>query len=212
MSKFPAARVSVQTAWMSIESTGSTAMRTSVWAFVVTRFTRTLAEKLCPPFVDRENQMSWFPLRPSTQAIEMLFQLSRARDGFVWAKAVASLFTRTGGSQVRPFDDFVKKTSVPVVGPAQPANARYATPSEPTAMEGFPAVYAGACVIITFGPKCGVAGAAPTTGLNTPRMADARSAPTATKRNVRRTERTRSRARRCISRRSRGIPGSRTAI
>src|SRR2546430_16378254 len=57
MSKFPAARVSVQTAWMSIESTGSTAMRTSVWAFVVTRFTRTLAEKLCPPFVDRENHV-----------------------------------------------------------------------------------------------------------------------------------------------------------
>src|SRR5205807_7994861 len=102
--------------------------------------------------------MSWFMLRPSTQAIEMLFPLSRAREGFVWAKAVASLFTRTGGIQVRRFDDVVKKTPVPVVGPAQPAKARYATPSEPTAMEGLPAVYAGACVIITLGPKCGLAG------------------------------------------------------
>src|SRR5437879_6178934 len=112
----------------------------------------------------------------------------------------------------RPVDDLGKKTSVPVVGPAQPAKARYATPSEPTAMEGFVAVYAGACVINTFGPKCGVAGAAPATGLNTPRMVNARSAPTATKRNVRRTERTRPRARRFISRGSRGIPGSHTAI
>src|SRR5467141_1909431 len=140
MSGFPAARVSVQTAWMSNGSTGSTAMRTSVWAFVVTRFTRTLDEKLWPPFVDRENQMSWFPLRPSTQAIEMLFPLSTARDGFVWAKVVASLLTRTGGVHFRPSADFVKKTSVPVVGPAQPAKARYATPSEPMAMEGFAAV------------------------------------------------------------------------
>src|SRR5207244_5375805 len=212
MSGFPAARVSVQTAWMSSASAWSPSICRSVWAFVVTRFTRTLAEKLCPPFVDRENQMSWFMLRPSTQAIEMLFPLSRAREGFVWAKAVASLFTRTGGIQVRPFDDFVKKTSVPVVGPAQPAKARYATPSEPTAMEGFPAVYAGAWVIITFGPKCGVAGAAPARGMETPRTADARRATTARKRNVRRTERTRARARRFIFRHSRGIPGSHTAI
>src|SRR2546430_17596868 len=119
--------------------------------------------------------MSWFMLRPSTQAIEMLFPLSRAREGFVWAKAVASLFTRTGGIQVRPFDDFVKKTSVPVVGPAQPAKARYSTPSEPTAIEGFVAVYAGASVIITFGPNGGGAGAAPAPGLNTPRKAHART-------------------------------------
>src|SRR5207253_11302144 len=103
--------------------------------------------------------MSWFMLRPSTQAIEMLFPLSRARAGFVWAKAVASLFTRTGGIQVRPFDDVVKKTAVAVVGPAEPAKARYATPSEPTATQVFVAAYAGACVTNTFGPKCGVAGA-----------------------------------------------------
>src|SRR5437879_13021830 len=114
--------------------------------------------------------MSWFMLRPSTQAIEMLFPLSRAREGFVWAKAVASLFTRTGGIQVRPFDDFVKKTSVHVVGPAQPAKARYATPSEPTAMERIPAVYAGACVLITFGPQRHGAGMVPPPAWTPPRL------------------------------------------
>ncbi len=121
------------------------------------------------------------------------------------------MFTRTGGVQVRPFADFVKKTSVPVVGPAQPAKARYATPSEPTAMEGFPAVYAGVCVIITFGPKCGVAGAAAAAELNTARTATVRRAITAMMGTIRRIEPTRARARRIIWGRS-GHPGSHTAI
>src|SRR5256885_15899385 len=79
--------------------------------------------------------MSWFPVRLSTQAIEILFPRSNAREGLVCAFAVASLFTRIGTFQVRPSTDLEKKMSVPVVGPAQPAKAMYATPSEPTAKE-----------------------------------------------------------------------------
>src|SRR6267143_5199164 len=179
---------------MSIGSTGSIAMCTSVWAFVVTRFTRTLGEKDWPPFVDLENQMSWFPLRLSTQAMEMLFPRSNAREGLVCAFAVASLFTRIGAFQVRPSTDFEKKMSVPVVDPAQPAKATYATPSEPMAMEGFPAVYAGGWSTIALGPKCGAEGAAATPGAKPPRSATARSAMPVAIGNVRRTERTRARA------------------
>src|SRR5256885_8629310 len=65
-------------------------------------------------------------------------------------------------------------------------------------MEGFPAVYAGACVIITFGPKCGVPGAAAAAELNTARTATVRKAITAMMGTIRRIEPPRAMARRII--------------
>src|SRR5437667_12759529 len=97
----------------------------------------------------------------------MLFAPSRASDGSYWEFAnVASLLTRTGVAQLSPpSEDFVKKMSVCETVPPQPAKARSTTPSDPTAMEGLPAVYAGTRSTCTFGPKYGGMGAAEAAGV-----------------------------------------------
>src|SRR5439155_25785699 len=90
----------------------------------------------------------------------MLFDGSRVRLGSVWAVPPASSFTRKGTVQLRPLEDFVKKTSVPVVEPPHPEYARYTTPSEPMAMDDWPPWFPRAWPTRTFGPKYGAAGPA----------------------------------------------------
>src|SRR5436190_1651878 len=87
----------------------------------------------------------------------MLFDGSRVRLGSVWAVPPASSFTRKGTVQLRPLEDFVKKTSVPVVEPPHPEYARYTTPSEPMAMDDWPPWYPGAWSTRTIAPKYGAA-------------------------------------------------------
>src|SRR5439155_14003097 len=103
----------------------------------------------------------------------MLFDRSRVGVGSVCAVPPASSLTRSGTVQVRPLEDFVKKTSVPVVEPPHPEYARYTTPSEPMAMDDWPPWYPGAWSTRTIAPKYGAAGPAAAGVAITPRRATA---------------------------------------
>src|SRR5438046_2995767 len=88
--------------------------------------------------------------------------------------AVAAVFTRTlAGLKLSPLEEFVKKTSVPVVEPPHPEYARYTTPSEPMAMDDWPPWYPGAWSTRTIAPKYGAAGPAAAGVAMTPRRATA---------------------------------------
>src|SRR5712691_1119675 len=171
----PAARASVHTAWMRFVFTGSIAMAGWDCEFAAT-IIGTSGEKLPPPSVDLEKNTSLLTFRLSVHAIEMLFPRSRASDGSDCMALPGSLLTRNGVVHVLPSEDFVKKTSDCVTVPPQPANAMYATPSEPIAMEGFAAVYAGGRSTMKLGPKWGAVGPAETTGAKAPTNANARNA------------------------------------
>src|SRR6267143_57245 len=171
----PAFRWSVQTAWIRFVFTGSITMAGWDCAFAATMIA-TSGEKLPPPSVDLEKKTSLLPFRLSVHAMEMLFPRSRASDGSDWAAAPGSLLTRDGVDHVLPSEDFVKKTSDWVTVPPHPANAKYATPSEPIAMDGFAAVYAGGRSTRKLGPKCGAAGPAEATCAKAPTNANARNA------------------------------------
>src|SRR5712692_4315981 len=185
-------RVSVQTTWTTWLFVGSTAREGSDWEFVVTSFTRTLAVKLRPPSVDFEKNTSLFPPRVSVHARYMLFEASSVNDGSDWVAPPASLFTRIGVVQARPSRDFVKKTSVPVTRPPQPAKPTYVHPSVPTAREGVPPAYAGAWSTWTVGLKNGGVGAARTEGPRMPSRVTAKMAATTANGSVRRIVLTRS--------------------
>src|SRR5206468_13103142 len=114
----------------------------------------------------------------------MLFDGSRVRLGSVWAVPPASSFTRKGTVQLRPLEDFVKKTSVPVVEPPHPEYARYTTPSEPMAMDDWPPWYPGAWSTRTIAPKYGAAGPAAAGVAMTPRSATATRAIMIGRRNI----------------------------
>src|SRR5882672_7318993 len=67
----------------------------------------------------------------------------------------------------------------------------YPTPSEPIAMDGFAAVYAGGRSTMKLGPKCGVVGPAEATGAKAPTNANARNAVSTAIGRVRRPRRAR---------------------
>src|SRR5438046_2247573 len=108
----------------------------------------------------------------------MLCDGSRVSVGAVCTVPPASSLTRSGTVQVRPLEDFVKKTSVPVVEPPHPEYARYTTPSEPIAMDDWPPWYPGAWSTCTIEPKYGAAGAAAAGVATMPRRARATRANT----------------------------------
>src|SRR5467141_1202983 len=76
-----------------------------------------------------------------------------------WDCEFAATMIGTSGEKLPPPSvDLEKNTSDWVTVPPQPANAMYATPSEPIAMDGFAAVYAGGRSTMKLGPKRSVAG------------------------------------------------------
>src|SRR5438046_10572428 len=103
----------------------------------------------------------------------MLCDGSRVSVGAVCTVPPASSLTRSGTVQVRPLEDFVKKTSVPVVEPPHPEYARYTTPSEPRGIDDWPPWYPGAWSSRTIGAKDGAAGPAAAGVAMTPRRATA---------------------------------------